>query len=111
MDDQLLQIEFGSSQQALLQSLKEIKYELIGNDKKAYYDKGLIEEIVPLLAARNSHSESPQILYECLAILNSFLMDMPEATDVFCVHRAQIQQVMERLLSAQYAVHVLDQGE
>lgn len=32
-----------------LQTLKEIKNDLIGNDKKAYFDKGLIETIVPFV--------------------------------------------------------------
>ena len=34
-----------------LQTLKEIKHELIGNDKQAYFEKGLIDSIMPLVSA------------------------------------------------------------
>ena len=39
-----------NSPSSTLQSLKEIKHDLIGSsDKKAYFDRGLIEEVVPIL--------------------------------------------------------------
>lgn len=65
-----------------MQTLKEIKNDLIGNDKKAYFDKGLIETIVPFVLP----STDPLVLYECIAILNSFTISFASAIDVFKIY-------------------------
>ena len=53
MEDVQMLIDFSGltpSRQSL-QTLKEIKHELIGNDKQAYFEKGLIDSIMPLVSA------------------------------------------------------------
>lgn len=52
---------------------------MIGNEKKAYYEKGLIEKVVTLINV----DTDPLVLYECIAILNSFLINFPDALEVF----------------------------
>lgn len=77
-----------------LQTFKDIKNELIGNEKQSYFDNGLIETIIPLLTVKIDESETslddPLILYECLAILNSFLIQFKKSNDVFSVFKADI---------------------
>jgi uncharacterized protein YeeX (DUF496 family) len=77
--DETMIIEF-SSPENRLQNLRDIKNDLIGNEKKVYFNRGLIETVVPLL-----NDLDPNMIYECLVILNSFLIDFPDAIDVFHV--------------------------
>lgn len=86
--------EFSESEDKI-ESLRAIKNDLIGNDKKAYFNKGLIETVVPLL-----NDADPYVVYESIAILNSFLIDFPEATDVFHVFETNLQTSIKAILSS-----------
>ena len=66
-----------------LQTFKDIKNDLIGNEKQAYFDKGLIEQVIPMVTPDTDEL----VLYECLAILNSFLIQFSKANDVFQVFK------------------------
>ena len=79
----------------LLATLKAIKQDLIGGDKKAYYDKGLIETVVELV---NSASDS-ESLYEMLVILNSFLIDFPPASYVFIVYKTELKEKLQLIMA------------
>ena len=74
------------SDSARLQSLRNLKHALIGNDKQAYFDRGAIEVVVPLLKSGDLNE-----VYESLVILNSFLIDLPASVDVFCVYQADLR--------------------
>ncbi len=89
-------IEF-SSPANQLKIFRDIKNDLIGNDKKVYFNKGLIETVVPLLNDRD-----PNMIYECLVILNSFLIDFPDAIDVFHVFAQEIKQSIHNILNNQF---------
>ena len=91
-------IEF-SSPANRLQNLRDIKNDLIGNDKKVYFNKGLIETVVPLL-----NDPDANIIYECLVILNSFLIDFPDAIDVFHVFAQEIKQSIHNILYNQISL-------
>ena len=85
MDDCRMLIDFTdiTPTRQHLQKLKDIKHELIGNEKRPYFDKGLIETIMPFVSTATSDH---QVLYECIAILNSFLIQFSEAIEVFHVY-------------------------
>ena len=55
--------------------------------------------------------QDPQLIYECLSILNAFLIAMPESTDVFTMHRGQLDAAMGSILSRKYQPHLKDQGD
>jgi hypothetical protein len=94
--DETMIIEF-SSPANQLKIFRDIKNDLIGNDKKVYFNKGLIETVVPLLNDRD-----PNMIYECLVILNSFLIDFPDAIDVFHVFAQEIKQSIHNILNNQF---------
>ena len=96
--DETMIIEF-SSPANRLQNLRDIKNDLIGNDKKVYFNKGLIETVVPLL-----NDPDANIIYECLVILNSFLIDFPDAIDVFHVFAQEIKQSIHNILYNQISL-------
>ena len=96
--DETMIIEF-SSPANRLQNLRDIKNDLIGNDKKVYFNKGLIETVVPLL-----NDPDANIIYECLVILNSFLIDFPDAIDVFHVFAQEIKQSIHNILYTQISL-------
>ena len=79
--------------------MRDIKNDLIGNDKKVYFNKGLIETVVPLL-----NDPDANIIYECLVILNSFLIDFPDAIDVFHVFAQEIKQSIHNILYNQISL-------
>lgn len=62
-------------------ALKEIKNQMIGctETKLAYFNKGLIEVIVPLLA----DIYDAELGSEVLMILNCFTFDFPKALEIF----------------------------
>lgn len=76
-----------------LQSLRNLKHALIGNDKQAYFDRGVIEVVVPLLKS----GELSEV-YESLVILNSVLIDLPASVDVFSVYQTELRQRIEAIL-------------
>ena len=88
MDDHPMLIDFSqlSAGRQSHETLREIKNELIGNEKQAYYDKGLLETIMSLVSAETD----PLILYECLVILNSFLIKFPKAHDTFVTYKDEL---------------------
>jgi hypothetical protein len=75
------------------QSLREIRNELIGNDKRVLFNRGLIETVVPLI-----NESDQEMTYECLVILNSFLIDFPDAIDVFNCLASQIKESVQTIL-------------
>ena len=55
---------------------------MIGSEdtKFSYFNKGLIETLVPMLLSKDLDS---QVRFEALTVLNSFLFDCPKALETF----------------------------
>ncbi len=79
-----------------LKTLRDIKQDLIGGEKKGYFDKGLVETVVGLVEP----TCDPESLYECLVILNSFMIDFPAASYVFLIFKLELQAKLEIILKS-----------
>ena len=80
--------------------LRDIKNDMIGSadTKLAYFDRGLIETVVPLL---NKQETSGQIKSEILTILNSFLFDCPKAVDTLRLFKDQLLTALKSMISVE----------
>ena len=63
-----------------LRTLKDIKNDMIGTAeaKQSYFDKGLIETVMPLLPTKDLDRN---VRFEIFTVLNSFLFDCPRAVE------------------------------
>ena len=77
-----------------LTAFQDIKNDIIGSEKQAYFDSGLIETFVQHLNPETDHL----VLRECLAILNSFLIQFPQATQVFICYAQTLSQKLDFVL-------------
>jgi hypothetical protein len=41
-----------------------------------------------------------EVLYECLAILNSFIIDLPAATNSFAINKLELKKKLEQIMLA-----------
>lgn len=83
--DEVMSVDFSNLTcgRESLSTLQDLKQDIIGGEKMVYFDKGLIETIASYLKVSTDRS----VLYECLAILNSFLIGFPQANPVFCIYK------------------------
>lgn len=80
----LEQVKKESLEKKILQ-LKHIKNQIIAfaEVKEEYYNKGVIETLMPLLAKEHASS----LLFEILSIINTFFFNFPQAYDTFLCYK------------------------
>ena len=84
-----MMVDFSQSdanQKLPLATLKALKQDLIGGDKQAYYDKGLLQIVINQV----DPAMNQEMLYECLAILNSFLIETSDASKKFEIRDSEL---------------------
>ena len=66
--------------------MKDIKNDMIGSEdiKMGYFNKGLIETLMPMLQNKNTSSN---VRFEAFTVLNSFLFNCPKALETFKTFR------------------------
>lgn len=100
IDDSLMLVDFQNLTKGResLNTLQAIKQDLIGGEKQAYFDRGLMETILLFCDPQTD----PDVLYECLVILNSFLIDFPPAIDVLKTFKSKLETNLEKFISTDH---------
>jgi len=81
-----------------LRMLQDVRNDMIGcqDTKMAYYERGLIETIVPLL--EREHLDN-RIRNEIYVLLNSFLIGCPKALEALKLFREKILTAIDKSLA------------
>ena len=82
-----------------LKLLKELKNDLVGcsDTKKAYFDAGLLETLIPLGAGLSKDIKDQNISFEILAIVNCFFFEVPAAKECFIIHKEHLAKIINQI--------------